>query len=469
MEAKERYKRQSRRERKNRARAMNSMTSPSGAGGCGDRGNDYKPATAKSPMELDRIYTDLYNGSWACKKGVDIPVDDMLREAFIYKGLDEQQTKEFETFQDSIGLVNVLGQALRLERLYGGSAILMGVAGNDDKAKEPLDTSTIDTGDLKFLNVIPRSRITATGFSNNPLDANFGKPETFTIQGVEIHRSRLLIFDGNPIAPNNIASSTVSRRRNDGFGDSVVEGLLDDLTYATGTRQAAFQLINQASVWLLEVDMLALGETKGGNKELDALERMSEQISLYRAAMIDNGGDSRAGSALSSVSPSFGSVPELVMTFMQILSAGWDIPATRYLSQAPGGLNATGGADLENYYNGIGSKQRLRLKPQIMKFMSAALPSIFGRDAVNIVDVDVEFKPLWNLSEVEESTVRTNDSNSLVGMVTAGIISTTEAESEARERGILIAKKEPEFLDDDGAAPDLDKALEDLAAGGSQV
>lgn len=474
MDAKRRYELEQRRERKNRVRALNAMTSPSGAGGCGDRGAGHQPAKARNFTELNRTLVRWYYSNWAARKGIDIPVADMLREPWSYAGLDDTQTKQIETIQDQLDLVGVLGQALRLERLLGGSVVLMGVADSQEDASKPLDPATIQQGDLKFLNVIPRNRITQTNFSNNPLAANFGRPETYTINGQTIHRSRLLVFDGDPIAPNNAAELATGdmRRRNDGFGDSVMESVLDDLTYATGARQAAFQLINQASVWLIETDLLTLQETKDGDRRIAELERLGEQISLYKAAILDNGGDSRAGSAMSSVSPSFGSVPELMISYLQVLSAAWDIPATRYIGQAPGGLNATGTSDLENYYNQIESKQRQRLRPQLMKLLSVLLPSVFGQGAVDITNVDVEFEPLWNLSEVDESTVRTNDSNNLVAMTTAGIVTSTEAEAEARERGILIVEPVDESgLGGTDVAPDLNAALDRLAnlPGGSEL
>ena len=468
MDAKQRWKLQNRRERKNRARAMNALSSPSGAGSCGDRGQGFTVQTARNFSELQREFVRWYYSNWAARKGIDIPVADMLREPWSYSGLNDEQTKQINTAQDALDLVSVLGQALRLERLLGGSVILMGVADTHEDAAEPLDPLTVDKGDLKFLNVIPRSRITQTNFSNNPLEPGFGKPETYVIQGQTIHRSRLLIFDGNPVAPNNLveASRGDTRRRNDGFGDSILEGVIDDLIYATGTRQAAFHLINQASIWLIETDLLTLQETKQGDRRIAELERISEQVSLYKAAIMDNGGESRSGSAMSSVSPSFGSVPDLVMIFLQVLSGAFDIAATRYMGQAPGGLNATGESDLENYYNQIEAKQRQRLRPQLMKLLTVLLPSVFGRGVIDSVTVDVEFEPLWNLSETDESTVRSNDATSLATLFNTGAISSTEVEAEARERKILIAEPGDLALEGEveGDSADLLAQLDRLAS-----
>ena len=97
---------------------------------------------------------------------------------------------------------------------------------------------------------------------------------------------------------------------------------------------------------------------------------------------------------------SFGSVPELVMSFAQLLSAASDIPATRFLGQAPGGLNATGESDLQNYYNMIDAFQRLRIKPVVLKQLSVIGPHLMGFERWRAASksLDIVFPPLWNES-----------------------------------------------------------------------
>lgn len=93
-----------------------------------------------------------------------------------------------------------------------------------------------------------------------------------------------------------------------------------------------------ASVLLVRTsNLMALEATD--SPALAKLEEICKQISLYRGAVIDN-----PNADVQQHAASFGSVPELVMSFAQLLSAASDIPATRFLGQAPGGLNAPGKA-----------------------------------------------------------------------------------------------------------------------------
>ncbi len=444
-----------------RIAVRNALVSPSGAGGTGDRTRGYRQdARPMSQFDLQREFATLYYKNWAAKKIVTIPVSDMLRERWKYDGLTPEQQKEMQTAEDRLKFIKKLGQALRLERLLGGAVILMGIQDGAKDTSVPVDLNRIGQGALKFLNVIPRNRISRAVFETNPLAAGFGEPAAYVVNGQIVHRSRLLIFDGAPLTGDGGADLMIrSYRHNDGFGESVLEALIDDLAYATGTRQAAYNLVDMASVWLLTTDVLSLEETKEGQRRLNELSELAQQVSMYRAAVMDGGPDGKQ-TKLQSVSPSFGSVPELVITFLQVLAAGSDIPATRFIGQAPGGLNATGDSDLENYYNSIGAKQEQLLAPEIVKFLEVAGRSTLG-PGFRTNQITVEFPALWNLSETEKGTIRSQDSAAIVSMVTAGIITAAEGEAEARARDILIA--EPlDIMEDDGLItdPNLDLALE---------
>lgn len=432
---------------KARTRINNTMESPAGANSCGDRGRGNAPARSTSSFNVERVYTELYYSHWEAKKIVNIPVEDMLREPFEFEGLDEDQSAEVETLADSLGLIKKLGMAMRLERLLGGSVIYMGVA-SGARLSDPIDLDALEVGCLKFMNVIPRTRVMRAEFNLNPLAANYGEPECYVVNGETVHKSRLLIFDGAPLTPNGGAElqGISLNRRNDGFGESVLEAIEDDIARAVGTRQAAKNLVDSASIWLIMTDIMNLESTKPGQERLEALEGVAQQISMYRAALLDSSADNPT--SLQSVSPSFGSVPELVMSFLQVLSAASDIPATRFLGQAPGGLNATGDSDLENYYNSIESQQRQRLRPQLLKWLNIAGRSVFG-PAFDITAVDVIFEPLWNLDEVQQAAVRLSDSQMISALAMAQVIDPTEANDEARARGCLIAKPigEPDAAD----------------------
>ncbi|UQN44878.1 DUF1073 domain-containing protein [Agarivorans sp. B2Z047] len=419
-------------------------SSPSGADGCMDQGSDYLPNPPRSQQALDQTVSNLFYTDWQANKIVTIPVDDMLRGGWKYTDIEKDQIKKLDKLDQRLDTLDKIKRALTIERLLGGCVIYMGVAANEDKPEEPLHPETVSEGDLKFLNVIPRHRVTRVTVSDNALDPRFGKPETYRINGVEIHESRLLIFDGHPLSyQHDKYLSPKGGSYQIGFGRSVLEPILDDLTRATGTRQAAFHLVNMASVIIAKMELDG-GDGSEASEERNAeLREIVKQISMYRAAVLDSGIDGKTD--IENRPTSFGSVPELLLLFLQVLAASADIPATRFIGQSPGGLNATGDSDLENYYGRIENDREQDLQPQLQKY------AIIAAKSAGVEMPEIEFEPLWTSSELEKSTIRVNNATAVTTLSNSGVISDDEAKKQAEELDIIkpiVVEDDQDILDE---------------------
>lgn len=446
-----------------RVQVKNNVGRHSGLGTEYDYSQYQQPANVPmSPFMQDKFATELYYSDWAAKKIVSIPVDDMLRHGWTYGGIDDDQRDKLETVHDSLCVLEQVKQAMRLERLIGGCVIFMGIVDGQEDPREPINYAALGEGSLKFLNVIPRTRVTRTSLDYDPLSPTYGRPKTYWVNGQEVHHSRLLLFKGDPLT--QVPDSTIMPTqwvRNDGFGVSVLMSLLDDLTRATGSRQAAYQLVQRASVFLYQTDLMDLNSTQEGNLAIQKMQDIVNQINLFRGAVVQRGvGES---DPISTISPQFGSVPELVMSFVQILSAASDIPATRFLGQAPGGLNATGDSDLENYYGRLESEQKQKLRPLLIQLMRVMGPSALG-EQYNRRTMEIKFDPLWSLSELEQSQVRTADVTNVATMMMNNLLSDAEALEELRLRDAIKVEvvREEEVLGVDSV--DVPPLADSLAA-----
>ena len=416
-----------------------SVVDRSGAGGrqditAGMRQNNFSSHPLDrtvSPILRGRAWVNLYFKEWTARKIVNIPVDDIMRGGWKYDGLDDAACKSIEKSLVRLQFHKRLRQALRLERLVGGCIMLMGIKGDENiDASMPLDPATVDKGDLAFINVIPRTRVTVSNIDSDPLSPGYGNPMVYNIYGQEVHKSRVLVFDGDPITQNQNDDLTYITTQYDSFGESVLAPIYDDIIRSMGSRQAALQLIHRASVLLIKNEGLQnMLEARGGKQNLEQLDNIADQMSIYQAAMIDG-----KKVDVDQYSASFGSVPELLEKYLQIISAASDIPATRFLGQAPGGLNATGESDLENYYNAIDARRESDLRVQLEKFFAVQMRSEFGQ-SFDPDKVEVEFESLWNLSETDLSTIRMNDTTNATNLVNAGVIGPNEAIEELKERG----------------------------------
>ena len=87
----------------------------------------------------------------------------------------------------------------------------------------------------------------------------------------------------------------------------------------------------------------------------------------------------------------FGTFPEVLMAFLQIVSGAADIPAARLLGQSPAGMNATGESDLRNYYDRLQAMQEVEMTPAMMRLDECIIRSGTGlRDD----DIYYEWAPL---------------------------------------------------------------------------
>lgn len=450
------------------AKIFNStISNPSGLGGNCDMSGGNLPqinTLLSNSSQAFRIFEELYATDWQAQKIIDLPVDDMLRKEWIYQGLEDDEIKSIQDYQERVNLSKVLREALRLERLVGGAAIFIGVASNIDDPAIPISEEDLGINSLRFLNTIPRYRVVRLENQTDPTKPNYGEPLFYFVNGIKIHRSRLLIFDGDPLLPTQLLTATSSIfLSNDGFGFPVLLRLYDSLMQATGSRQAAFNLIMRASTLVFSGDIQSQLGTVQGSKALAMLQETLQQINMFNAALLNNTPGSESN--LQTMAANFGSVPELLLSYLQVLSAASDIPASRFLGQAPGGLDATGISDLENYYNSIAARQRHRLLPRIRKMLRVLLPSV-GIEA-DADELTIEFPPLWNTTEVEQAQVRQTDTVNITSLIGQGLISDEQALEELKLRNVLMTDPE-NFLPPDPVVPsqgvDVQSGLEELRA-----
>ena len=98
--------------------------------------------------------------------------------------------------------------------------------------------------------------------------------------------------------------------------------------------------------------------------------------------------------------------------------------------QSPAGLNSTGESDIRNYYDNIKQAQEKRLRFGVGKIYNALFRSVTGTPPPE--NFDFSFRPLWQLTDVEKSTICASISNSIKGLNDSGIIDRATALKELR-------------------------------------
>lgn len=424
--------------------------SPVGAGqqGFSDRTQQTVPMFSNNPETFTdylarwRAYVGMYQQSWEARKIVNLVPEDALRKPFIIKGISDEAQAIIKKKFDRLQLIPNLKRSLKLERLLGGCLTFMGLESEDDDPSTRYKSG--DKSKLRFLNTIPVSRISRTQWETNPLSANFMRPTEYVIAGQTVHGSRCLVWDGEPLFDPQDIILTPYRSNLTGFGPSVLGTLFDDIIMACGTRQAAYQLLTINGAIIAAVsDLQDLAGTDPGTKNLKKIQEMVGQLSAFRAAIIDG-----EKVEIKQHSSSFGSVPELLMMYLQVLSAASDIPASRFLGEAPGGLSSGDDkSSKENYYNMLDSYQHEHITPQLIR-----LCDIVGAAEVPNWDkeketLEIEWPPLWNETAKEQAERCGLTIDNVLKLVDAALMGEDSAIEELNSRGILSVKLEKDDLE----------------------
>lgn len=385
----------------------------------------------------------MYRGDWIGRKIVDIPVSDMLREWRDWQAkpaLIEAMEKAEERWQ----VQDVIAEASSYARLYGGSAIVLGV----DTARPdlPLNPLSISQGTLKYLTAFAQQDLPAGDIDRDPYSPNFGKPAFYQLttptSSVNIHWSRVLRFVGNKRL-DTAASRDVSR-----WGDSILAAAYDAIHHAALSQQGIADLIHEAKIDIVKVPQLgSMLSTKEGTDQL--IKRFSGANMLksnINTLVLD------AQEEWDRKQTSFAALPDLIDRFLSIVAAAADIPAARLLSQSPKGLNSTGDSDIRNYYDSLAGKRRDTIEPNLKK-----LDRILWLDAVGSIPKEAHYvwRPMWQMTEAEKADIGLKKAQATNIYGTLNIMP-----EEALRAGVQNQ------LIEDGTYPGLEAAIEQLRSQG---
>ncbi|WMT85578.1 DUF1073 domain-containing protein [Pelagibacterium sp. 26DY04] len=335
-----------------------------------------------------------YKTAWLPRKIVDIPAFDSVRAWRDWQAT----TAQIEALEAEEKRLNVKGKVLEARvkaRLWGGAAIMLGTGDTD--LSQPLNVERIGRDGLQYLTVLTRRQLTAGEIERDPASEFYGQPKSYQINSgetaqVDIHPSRLVIFHG--VAPTD--DDLVATNR--GWGDSVLQSVIDAIKQADSTAANIASLVFEAKIDIIKVPnfMASLGDEGYKQKILERYTLANTAKGINGTLMLDKEEEYESKTA------TFATLPDVLDRFLQIVSGAADIPATRLLGQSPAGMNATGESDLRNYYDRLSAMQELEMTPAMARLDECLIRSALGsRDK----DIHFNWSPLWGMSEKEKAEV----------------------------------------------------------------
>lgn len=371
-------------------------------------------------MELE----NAYRGSWLSKKIVNAVADDMTREwrHVVFDDDDGESQFAIEQAEKRFALKGKINESLRWARLYGGALLIIGT--RDKDLSKPLNVQAIRKGDLRYLHVMDRWRVSPAGSLCMDLDSpNFGMPEYYMLaeSSVRVHHSRVLRFNGQKLP-------YFAWRSNAMWDDSELQHVLDSLTNCdTATRGIATMLF-EANVDVVKAEGLAdVLARKDGEAILTKRFQIAGMLKSFNRMLLLDGTES-----YEKKSNSFANLDKIVQQFMVDVSGAADIPMTRLFGQAAGGLNATGDNDVRNYYDMVSGKQETEVRPQL-----EYLDEVLVRSTLGFMpdDYRFDFNSLWQVSDTEQATIEKTRADRDVAYLSAGVVTEGVVARDLKERG----------------------------------
>lgn len=308
---------------------------------------------------------------------------------------------------DDLNVLDVVGEALKAERGYGGSAILVGIKDGVTDLTKPLDLDRIQSVD--WLDVLTPLELIPFQWYDEATEKNYGQPELYWMQRISvgnigattripIHESRLIRFPGLVVSRRQL-------REHWGWGDSVLVRMIEVLRDFQTTWQGASVLMSDFAQAVFSMEGLAESFASGDPTDQNLLATRATAMdlgrSIARAIIIDK------EEKFERQSTPISGLAEMMDRFCNRLAAAAHMPVTLLMGQAPAGLNATGDSDIRSWYDNVGANRERQLKPRLTQLMKMLFAAKRGpTKGLEPESWSWKFGSLWQATELEESQRR---------------------------------------------------------------
>ena len=416
-----------------------------------------------APLTRIRVLLEwMYRGQFVCKNAVDVPADDMTRQGVTIKGrIKPTDIEKIETRATAMGLWDRIKSTIKWSRLYGGCCAYMIIDGQ--RPETELRIETVGKGQFKGLLVLDRWMIDPSleMLVTDTSSPSLGLPMYYRVTAdapalprMKIHHSRIIRLQGGELPYWQALQENL-------WGLSVLETIQDRIqAFDLGSTGAA-QLIDKSFIRTFKVQ--GLKELIGSNDPAyQGLQNYVEVMRSYQGiegiTLMDTN-DEYEGHEHGS----FSGLADIITEFRQQLSGALGIPQTKLFGTSPAGMNATGESDIRNYYDMIKARQ----VSELLYGVTTIYRMIAQSEGIKIGDdFGIEFKPLWQPTEVEKAEIASKNTETILKAEEAGTVSTQTALKELKQQSTVTGIWTNISEEDIKSAADIPLPAADLEAGG---
>ena len=249
--------------------------------------------------------------------------------------------------------------------------------------------------------------------ANNPLDAGFYNPQHWYVNGIQVHKTRLLTFVGREV-PDILKPAYA-------FGGlSMSQMAKPYVDNWLRTRQAVCDLIESFSVSGVYTNMAGTLQD-GGDEAIKRIELFNITRANAGAFMLDKDTEEYFN-----VSTPLGTLDALQAQSQEQMSSITGIPLVVLLGITPTGLNASSEGEMRAFYDWINAYQEKFFRDKLQTVIELVQLNLWGK-----IDKEISFifEPLWSMTEKEVAEVDKLEAETDQIRIDSGVIHPEEARS----------------------------------------
>jgi len=356
---------------------------------------------------------------------------------------DAEKLQVIEAELERINLVAVMRQAVIHDQAFGGAHVYFKTRGDEEKRELPMlmQPYSVPKDSFEGLRVIEPYWVTPNNYNSiDPTAADFYKPSSWWMLGIECHATRLQTIMSRPV-PDMLKPAYSFR------GMSMSQLAQPYVDNWLRTRQSVSDAVKQYAVSGVKMD-LQQALLPGG---ATSLQTRAQLLNAYR--------DNRNLLAIDMATEEFFTVATplagldaLQAQSQEQMAAVSHIPLVVLLGVTPTGLNASSEGEIRVFYDYVRGVQNNVLMALMMNVLKIVQLSKFGEIDPHVI---WEWAPLLELTALEEADARAKDADTderyvAMGAVTAEqITAVLHNDAHSRYAGILDTGEDLESTPDD--------------------
>jgi len=409
-----------------------------GMGTSSDKRTANEWVRGKKNLDFEQL-TTRFREDWIANKVCKIVPQDTTREWREFKDDKDNLYRDADAY---FKVATLFRQAQQWANVYGTSFILMDLK-RSGKMSTPLDLDRLKPNCIRSLQVIDRTRVFGSGSVNqDPLSTHYGFPEYYMIGGSSelIHHSRFIRFEGTELTRYDMW-------RQNWYSDSILIPLMDVIDNFHTAANAAASLCQEATVDVVTVEGLQelLTNPEGERAVMKRFRSMKTLKSIHNVLLLDQTEE------YTTKSVALNGVKDLIWEYLRIIAAAVGIPATRFLSASPDGMNATGESDLNNYIDMLRGYQSAQYNPRLT-IVDRVIQAHFG-----LPEWEYEWCSVFPESALQKAEKELKLIAPIVQLASAGIITRKDA-----QKLLGFKKVYPGFAFE--APPELDQIVSNYSS-----